>query len=306
MPRLRAPAVVLVAVLTALVLLGAACSDDDSGASGGRSVVVVTTALLGDVVRNVVGDAADVEVLMSAGTDPHAFQPSAAQVAAMRDAAVVVANGADLEESLEDVLADLADDVAVFYAADAVDTLPGGEHGADPHFFGDPDRVADAVAALREFLADEVPALASDAVADRALAYETELRDLVVEVEEVLAPIDPADRTIVTDHDVFAYFADRFDLTIAGTLVTGGGTEGSPSAGEIDALVTLIETSGVRLIAVDAAGSTDLADTVAAEVDGDVAVVALHMETLGAEGTAAATYVGTVRDNAARIAEALA
>lgn len=290
-------------VLAAAVLAACSGGTDDGDADG--PTVVVTTGVLGDVVRTVLGDAARVEVVMPAGTDPHRFQPSAAQVASMRDATLVVANGADLEESLEDVLSDIAGDVPVFSAIDAVETLPGGEHGTDPHFFTDPGRMADAVAALGGFLADEVPALATDEVADRAGAYEDELRELVVEIEGRLAPIPPEDRAIVTDHDVFAYFADRFGFTVAGSLVGGGGTHGQPSGGELDAIVSLIDGEGVRLIAVDHAGSTDLADNVAAEADADVAVVSLHMESLGDEGSPTGTYVGAVRDNAERIAEAL-
>ena len=62
------------AVLVAVALLFTACSDN-GGSSGPvddtRPLVVVTHSLLGDVVRNVVGGQADVEVVMPPGTDPH-------------------------------------------------------------------------------------------------------------------------------------------------------------------------------------------------------------------------------------------
>ena len=54
--------------------------------------------------RNVVGDQADVDVVMPAGADPHEFEPSAAQVAELTEADLVVANGLDFEHGLDDAL----------------------------------------------------------------------------------------------------------------------------------------------------------------------------------------------------------
>src|SRR5688572_17412782 len=81
----------------------AACGGAASGGAG-RPTIVVTTSLLGDVVSELVGDAADVEVLMPAGADPHDFLPSAKQTVALREADAVVVNGAGFEEGLDDAL----------------------------------------------------------------------------------------------------------------------------------------------------------------------------------------------------------
>lgn len=71
-PRLVATGVAVLAVV------GAACGgDDSSGAAGDRPTVVVTYSVLGAVVSDLVGDAADVVVLMPDGIDPHEWSPSA-------------------------------------------------------------------------------------------------------------------------------------------------------------------------------------------------------------------------------------
>jgi ABC-type Zn uptake system ZnuABC Zn-binding protein ZnuA len=62
--------------------------------------VVVTTSILGAVVSDVVGEAADVTVLVPNGTDPHDWEPSAKDVEAIGQADLVVSNGLDLEEKL--------------------------------------------------------------------------------------------------------------------------------------------------------------------------------------------------------------
>ena len=95
--------------------------------------IVVTTAVLGSVVDAVVGDAAEVTVLMPSGADPHEWQPSARDVERVMEAALVVENGLDLEEGLIDVLEQArADGVDIFTAADHVEVRLS-EEGHDAH-----------------------------------------------------------------------------------------------------------------------------------------------------------------------------
>lgn len=134
------------ALAGALVL--AACGGDDAAApaapasapSADPIEVVVTTAILGDVVQNLVQDDGTVRVLMAPGVDPHGYQASAADAAAMRGADLVIANGLFLEEGLISALEAAEEDgVRVFTVADKVDPIPfefmgmGHSHGHDDH-----------------------------------------------------------------------------------------------------------------------------------------------------------------------------
>jgi len=322
----------LLVLLPAVPLVLAGCGSDDAAADDGRPTVVVTTSILGDVVEELVGGAARVEVVMPNGADPHDFQPSAREVNAMRSADALVTNGGGFEAGLEPTIVAAEEDVPTVHALDHVAVLPFGEaghddehadeedeaaaagdehghshdHGGDdPHFFTDPDRVADAAEGIAEFLADEVPALATAEVAARAVAYVAELRALAAEVEDTLAPIPADRRVIITNHEVFGYFADRYGFEVVGAVVPGGGTGAEPSAGELDELAHVIEEEGVPAIFADASSPARLAETLAAEVGTDVEVVSLFTEALGADGSGGETYVEMVRTNAERIVEAL-
>ena len=342
------PHSLLRALLPASLLLAAACgSDDTATGSGGDEVrLVVTTSVLGDVVQEVVGDAAEVQVLIPAGTDPHEMQLSARQVNDLRTADAVIVNGEGLEAGLLDPLeAAAADGVPQHEAITGVDTLELGrahsdddepaddhsdeeehaddehpeeatdgaadedDHGhgtgdVDPHFFTDPDRMADAVDGIVAFLAEELPALDTPEVRERAEAYRDELRALAVEVDETLAVVPDERRVIVTNHDVFAYFADRFAFEVVGVVIPGGATQGGASAADLQHLVEDVEAAGVEVVFTDATASTDLADTLADEAGG-LEVVPLLTESLAAEGEEGDTYVGMVTVNADRIAAAL-
>ena len=125
----------ILALLAALTLVAASCGDDDTDAgSGDRPTVVVTTNILGDVVENLTGGAVEVVTIMPVGADPHDFQASAQQAAAMRDADVLIVNGLGFEEGLLDVIEGAeSDGVPVYEAISAVATIEFAEGGHDDH-----------------------------------------------------------------------------------------------------------------------------------------------------------------------------
>jgi zinc/manganese transport system substrate-binding protein len=295
--------VALVAVLVAL----AACGRDGAADAGASAHIVVTTNILGDVVQELVGDAAEVEVIMPPGSNPHDFAPSAQQAAALRDADVVVVNGLGFEAGLVDTIEAAEQDGAqVVTATDAVDVLPLPEHGEgdDPHFFTDPVRMHAAAAHIATELARLVDGLDTPDFQDRVDAYLTALDQLDADVEDALAVV-PADRRIlVTNHEVFGYFADRYDFEVLGAIIPGGTTLAEPSAADLAELAQQIQAAGVPAIFAETSAPTRLADALAAEGT-DVEVIDLFSESLGEIGSDGATYLDMIRTNAERIAAAL-
>ena len=310
--------------LAALALAAPACGDDaGDAAGGGRPSVVVTTNLLGDVVGALLGDAADVTTVMPVGANPHDFQASAQDAAAMRGADLLVVNGGGFEEGLLEVIEGAeADGVRVHEALSAVEPLAreeggddhagdeaeedehGHEEGVDPHFFTDPARMAIAAEGILDAAVDAAPSLDTPEVRERAAAYVAELRALDAEVEEVLAAVPDDRRVLVTNHEVFGYFADRYGFEVVATVVPGGSTDGA-SAGDLAALLDTIEREQVPAIFADTSSPAKLAEALAADA-GAIEVVELFSESLGDEGSGGETYLDMVRTNAERIAAALA
>ncbi len=269
---------------------------------------MVTTTILGDVVEQLVGEAADVEVVMPSNADPHDFAASAQQAASMREADALVVNGLGFEEGLLDTVDGAEDDgVRVITAADAIEPIALSEAGAtpdDPHFFTDPARMRDAAELIAEQLVETIPSLDTAAMDVRVAAYLTALDALDAEVEGLLAGIPTQDRVLVTNHEVFGYFADRYHFDVLGVIVPGGSTLAEPSAADLAELARQIDEQGVPAIFAETSSRTRLADALAAEGT-DVEVVALYSESLGEPGSPGDTYIGMLRTDAARIAVAL-
>jgi zinc/manganese transport system substrate-binding protein len=288
---------------------GAGSSDDDG------PTIVVTTTILGDIVENLAGDQAEVEVLLPRGADPHESSLSVRQADTMAAADLVVVNGAGFEEGMTDAIAAAEDAGApVFAFADHMELLPLGgddphegeaddeEGSGDPHIWTDPARMAPVVVDLGDELAD----LAGDpaAVRQRAEDYAAGLEALDAEIEDILAPVPEEDRVLVTNHEAFGYFADRYDFEVVGAVIPSSTTLAEPSSAELDELAETIEREGVPAIFAESTRSTDLADALADSV-GEVEVVTLFTESLDAEGSGAETYLDLLRTDAELVAGAL-
>ena len=326
----------------ALVFAGCGSGDATLDASTGDDLptVAVTTNILGDVLENLVGDQVRVVTIMSVGSDPHEFQASAQQVAEIGAADAVISNGGGFEEGLLDVLeAAESDGVALFEAISSVSALEfDGDHdehgdeehaddehgdeehaddehgdeehsghaheGEDPHFFTDPSQMVLAANGIVSFLIDNVDGIDVDALNASSSTYIAQLEALDAEVEALLEAVPTERRVLVTNHEVFGYFAERYGVEVAGTIIPGGSSADGADAQALAALAELIEHEGVPAIFADTSASGELAATLADEV-GEIAVVELFSESLGTEGTDGATYLDMVRTNAERIADAL-
>lgn len=306
------------ALIAAVVLL-AACGDGDEASDG--LTVVATTSIWGDVVAEIVGDDAEVEVLIPRNSDAHDYQPTSQQAASLLDADLVVANGLGLEEGFHDVLESAEGDGAnVLELAPLLDPLPlesldphddaeeetEGEvhdHGdLDPHVWFDPRRVA----AAAELIAAELNSVdGSIDWTSRARTYVEELDAIDEEIRALLSAVPEERRRIVTNHQALGYVADRYGLEIVGVVIPGGSTLSDPSSAELAELVHTIQEGDIDVIFTETSVPSQLAEAVAAEIGRDIEIVALYTESLGDAGTSAATLTGMLVENATRMSEAL-
>jgi zinc/manganese transport system substrate-binding protein len=296
----------LVWVTALIAALVTACS----GSSGRSGEIIVTTNILGDVVRNVVGDAAEVRVLMQPNADPHSFGVSAQDAVAMSSAGLIVYNGLGLEENVirnvEGVAEEGVPTLAVGDHVDPIRYAEGESSGApDPHFWTDPERMITAVDVIEKAIVRDVEGIDGAAVSRNAEDYRAKLRDLDATMTAEFDTIPVERRKLVTNHHVLGYFAQRFGFTVIGAVVPSGTTLAAPSASDLDSLVGAIETARVPAIFVDSSQPERLARVLAEDADVDVRIVALYSESLSPPGTPAATYLDMMRANADAIVTGL-
>jgi zinc/manganese transport system substrate-binding protein len=275
-------------------------------ADGGQLLVVASTSIVGDLVSGVVGDEAQVDIIIPVGADPHDFAPSARQAASLREADLVVTSGLGLEAGLADALeAAQEEGIPILELGPALDPRPlgGSETGSlDPHWWLDPLRAARAV----DLIAERLEEIAEGDWVGRAGTFVTELEALDDELRTSLSAVPSERRKLVTSHDAFAYFAERYAFEVIGVLIPGGATQAAPDPRALAALAGVLREEGVGAIFAETTLPTNIAEALAVEVGGEVRVVVLYTGSLGEPASGADTYVGLLRTNVGRIVAALA
>jgi len=289
-------------ILTAALPLLAACAGADETAND-RPTVAVTTSVLASIVTELVGDAARVVAIIPDGADPHDFSPSAKDVETLNTAALVVANGLDLEEGLEDVLENLSAE-RVFFAADHVTTRSlkdedhdenadhdddkddhghdgdadhdhdkddHGHDGSDPHIWLSPFTVSEFIPALSAALS---ATLGSDfaSAADEMVAKLLQLdADIAAQVNALAAC------ELVTGHDELGYFADRYGCEVIGTVIPSSTTSAEATAKQLAELKDIIDEHDVRAIFTGVGTPQKVAERIAKETGVQLVELATHV-----------------------------
>ena len=305
-----------------LILIGAllaACQPASQAVqSGGAKTalkVIAAETFLADIAQNVAGDRVKIESLMPIGVDPHGFEPTPTDVAKVTDSNVLIVNGAGFEEFMTELLENAGGQRAVLEASAGLTQRepkesehveePEVEHGheGDPHFWLDPDNVIKYVENIRDGLSKADPEGAATYRAN-AGAYIAKLEELDRWIAGRVKEVPEASRLLVTNHESFGYFADRYGFKIIGTLLPSVSTGSTPSAQQLAQLIDHIKAAGAKAIFLETGTNPQLAEQVAKETGSQV-VTNLYSHSITEAGGPAPTYIDMLKFNTNAIVDAL-
>ena len=208
--------------------------------------------------------------------------------------AMVQAGGLDPEEAIEEL---------EHLTEEGEEGHEGHGHGLlDPHFWFDPLRVKEAVSSIAAKLSELDPEGAQVYQAN-ASAYNQELDALHAWIQEEVAKLPADRRKLVTSHDSFQYFAERYGFEVVGAILPTN-IEREPTAQELAELVETIEHEGVSAIFAEKSQSDRLGRRIAEETGAQL-IGGLYTGSLGEADGEAGTYIDLMRYNVTTIIEAL-
>jgi zinc/manganese transport system substrate-binding protein len=298
--RRAGPAIAALAGLVALAVLIAGCASSSGGGNG--LDVVATTTQIGDWVAEVGGDAVSVHQILQPNTDPHEYEPRPSDVEATAEAKLVFVNGDNLDEWMDQVVSESGSDATVVDLGAVVpDRLPGESSGAeasqyDPHWWHDPRNAEAAAGEIERRLAAANPAHKKQFERNMN-TYLAKLRKLDTGIANCVGSVPPRQRKLVTDHDAFGYFANRYGIEVLGAVIPSQTTQAQPSAKDLGELIALIEREGVKAVFPETSLSPKVAETIASQT-GASADYTLYGDTLGPADSDGATYLSMEEANA--------
>ena len=284
---------ILIVSITLIMLSSALACQPTSNVSNGKKSIVVTYSILGSIVKDLVGDKANVTVSIPNGLDPHEWQTSAKDIETINKADLVIQNGLDLEGGMQKALETARiNGVKFFTASDYIivrhvgpgEGIPSGDPdqamgAADPHWWMDPLAMKSVVSALSSELKNDFDL----DVANQATDLENRLDGLNRDVADTLAVIPQENRKLVTGHESMGYFAQRYDFKLIGVIIPSLSTQAQVSAANLAALKQAIEDNHVKAIFAELGTSSAVANAISHETG--VKVVQLTTHTLPGDGS---------------------
>lgn len=271
--------------------------------------ILAVESFLADIAQNVAGDRVVIETLMPLGADPHSFEPTPQDIKKVADSKVLIVNGAGLEAFLARLIENAGGERTVITASQglAMRELKKGEivpaEQGDPHFWLNPLNVIRYAENIRDGLSAVDPAGAV-LYKSNAAAYIEKIKALDAAIQAEVASIPAANRKLVTDHDTFGYFADRYGFEIVGMLIPGFTTADTSSAQQLAGLVDRIKTTGVKAIFLETGMNPQLAEQVAHDTGVQI-VTGLYTHSLSEPNGPAPTYIDLMKYDADKIVRAL-
>ena len=290
--------VILAAVLGVVVAGG--CSREQPAGSADQSHgrilrVVATTTQVADFARNVGGDRVQVTSLLKPNLDAHDYEPSPADVEAIAHADLVLENGAGLETWLHDTITSSGFDGPLVDTSQGVRLRQIGG-ATDPHIWQNPRNAQRMTANIDRALAAADPADARIFRANLA-AYTKQLQALDAEVQRQIDSL--ANKKLVTNHDAFGYYIDRYGLQFVGSVIPSFDSSAELSGRDIRDLVAKIKATKVKAVFSETSLPPRTAETIGREAG--VKVVegedALYGDSLGPPGSDGDTYLKMIRHN---------
>lgn len=273
--------------------------------------IVCTTGMIGDALKNIMGDNAEIDVLMGPGVDPHLYKATQGDVKKLSNADIIVYNGLHLEGKMGALFENLEGQKPIFRMSDFVDedrliNSTDYENAHDPHIWFDVNLWSQAVKGIAIELESEYPAIA-ESIEKNEKVYSDKLYDLEEICLSYISEIPEKQKVMITAHDAFKYFGKAYNIEVQG--LQGISTAAEYGLKDVSDLVTYITDKKIKAIFVESSVSKRSIEAVieGCKERGHEVVLGgeLFSDAMGEAGTPEGTYYGMVNHNVETIVKAL-
>lgn len=292
-----------------LFCLFISCSQKNNK-SDGKLKVVTTTTMLTDLVKTIGGDKVVVTGLMGEGIDPHLYRASAGDVDKLSKADVIIYGGLHLEGKMAEIFEKLPElGKQVLNVGESLDKSKIHfiqENTPDPHVWFNTDLWETEAKAVTKKLS-EMDVKNSGYYNQNYEKYKKELEGLSEYITNRIKEIPKNSRVLVTAHDAFGYYGEKFGLEVK--AIQGVSTDSETGTKNILELANFIVQRNIKAIFVESSVPKKSIEALQEAVKSKGSEVKiggeLYSDSLGDKEHNTDTYIKMVKANTDVIVDAL-
>jgi manganese/zinc/iron transport system substrate-binding protein len=263
--------------------------------------IVCTTSIIGDIVKQLVGNKYKVTTLMGAGVDPHIYEAKPSDVRALGNASVIILNGLHLEGKMSDLFHRLRKEKTVIEFSNGMEPsklIRLNSHSFDPHVWFDIELWHQGIIHCKNQLQNEYPK-DSSFFEDNYLKLKISLDNLQKEVINEINELEPSKRILITSHDAFHYFGKAYNVKVK--ALQGVSTVTEPGMRNVSNLVDFLVKEKIPAVFIESSVSPKAINSVieACKERGHNLKIGgmLYSDALGGDNSNADTYIKMIRKN---------
>jgi zinc/manganese transport system substrate-binding protein len=279
------------------------------GAHAADKIKVATSfSILGDMVKQIGGERAEVTSFVGPNGDAHVYEPTPGDAKTLADASVLVINGLGLEGWMSRLEKSSGFKGTLVTATKGIKTrqMEDVEHGTthsiiDPHAWQSLANGRVYVQNICDALIAADPA-GRETYATNAKKYLGDIDTVEKIVKDSIAKLPPAHRKIITTHDAFGYFGATYGMEFIAP--EGVSTDSEASARDVAKIIRQIRVEKVPAVFIENVTDHRLLDQIARETGAKIGGT-LFSDALSEASGPAATYLDMFRHNIQTLAAAL-
>ncbi|MBK0001349.1 metal ABC transporter substrate-binding protein [Erwinia sp. S38] len=257
---------------------------------------VASFSVLADIVQNVGGEHVVVKSLVGPNGDPHSFEPTPKDSQSLAHADLVFVSGLGMEGWMDRLITSSGYKGQTIVASSGINTRKMEEDGktiTDPHAW---NSMQNGVIYATNVMNALIAADPTDAAYFRQQgnAYIEQLKKLDSWAQREFAQIPQSKRKVLTSHDAFGYFGQRYGVSFLSPV--GFSTESEASASDVASLINQLKKEKINAWFIE--NQTDprlvkqIASATGAKQGGE-----LYPEALTEKGGEADSYVAAFKHN---------
>lgn len=264
--------------------------------------VLATMTIIADIAKNVGGDFFEIGHIVPVGKDPHTYEPIPQDAERVVEADLILMNGLTLEGWLTEFVKNSGTKARIETITTGIKAIKSGNYDApDPHAWMDALNGIIYAENIKKALIKLLPEQEAG-IESNFQAYKTNLETAHQTILASIESIPQEKRVLITSHDAFQYFGDRYGIRLEAVL--GTSTEADAQTSDISRIYQVIETTNVPAVFIETTINPKMLKQIARDkgvkIGGE-----LFADSLGDPSTKAGTYIGMLTQNVKTITNAL-
>lgn len=286
-------------LVLAILLLGSSASLQ----SQDKPLVVSTASIFADMAEVIGGNLIEVQSIVPIGGDPHIYEPTPANAQLVNKADLIIKNGLTFEGWLNELIENSGTEATVKLITEGITPISSEKYqnSSDPHAWMDVkngmiyiENIKDALVALDPEHEEEYTF--------NFEYYKQQMQDLDQEIVAQINTIPAIQRILITSHDAFRYYGQRYGIKVEAVL--GTSTDAEVQTSDMVRLNKVIKSSGVPAVFIETTVNPKLLQQLANDNDIEIGGL-LYSDSIGDKDSPAPTYLDMLRYNTNTIVQAL-